>query len=428
MRKTAFLALLLTICLSAVAQTVTRDEAQRLSRENYPLIKRFHLIQQTEQFTLSNIAKGWLPQISADAQATWQSDVTSWPSGMKSLLESMGLNIKGLKKDQYKIGVSINQQVYDGGAIAAQKSTAKAQARVQEAENEVSLYAIRDRVDEIFFSVLLTDDRIALCKEKQTVLQSNEDKLGSMQRGGIATTADVDAVRAERLSARQQQTQLESTREALLAVLSLYVGREVGGVVRPQAPPAAIARDAAGRPEHTLFDLQQEQNSVQRRALRSGLMPRLGVFASGYYGYPGYNMFEDMMQHEWSLNGMIGAKLSWNIGALYTNKNDKQKLSVQRQDIENAREVFLFNTRLQSESESQTIRGYRKVLAEDDEIIRLRRNVRMAAESKLTHGIVDVNTLVQEISRENQAQLDRSQHETELLQHQYKLANVNGIQ
>ncbi len=418
-------ALLLTV-LMASAQTLTHEEAWRLARENYPLIRRYGLIRQTEQLTLSNIAKGWLPQVSAEAQATWQSSVAKWPDEVSALMKSLGADMKGLKQDQYQISLTVQQQVYDGGSTAAQKRVARSLAQVEEAQNDVDLYALRERVDDIFFSLLLTDDRIALCKEKQTVLQSNEDKLRSMVRGGVATEADVDAVRAERLASVQQQTQLDNTRETLLRVLSLYVGREVTAVERPVAPSAVTGGLSAGRPEHTLFDKQREQTLQQEKALRSGLLPRLGVFATGYYGYPGYNMFDDMRSHDWSWNAMVGARLTWDIGNLYTNKNDRRKLSTQRQDIENAREVFVFNNRLEQADESHTIGGYRKVLAEDDEIIRLRHNVRLSAESKLTHGIVDVNSLVQEITNENQARLDRSLHETELLQHQYKLLFVKG--
>ncbi len=425
MKKLYFVLCLVIGSLSVEAQTLTLDEAHRLARDNYPLVKRYNLISATEQITLSNIAKGWLPQVQAEAQATLQNRVMGWPDAMGGMFSQMGLDMKGLKKDQYKVGVTINQTIYDGGAIASQKQVAQAQTKVQVAQNDVDLYTLRERVDNIYFSLLLTDERIALSKEMQTTLQSNEDKLLAMARQGVATSADAEAVKAERLSAAQQQVQLETTRQALLQVLSAYVGQTVTAVTRPAAPAYSTTMQSS-RPELRLFNEQIALTQKQESSLRSGLMPRLSVFATGYYGYPGYNMFADMMSHNSSWNGMIGAKFSWNISSLYTNKNNKRKLQTQRQDIETARDTFLFNTDLQSRQESETIKGYRDLLAKDNEIIALRRSVRQSAESKLSHGVVDVNTLVQEITRENQAAINRSTHEIELLQHQYAMQRINN--
>ena len=150
-------------------------------------------------------------------------------------------------------------------------------------------------------------------------------------------------------------------------------------------------------------------------------MPRFGVFAQGFYGYPGYNVFEDMMHRQWSLNGMIGARLSWNIGALYTRKNDKAKLDVQRSMFNVQRDVFLFNNNLEKIQQSESIDRYRRLMADDEEIITLRSQVRKAAESKLRHGIIDVNDLLREINAENAARVQQSMHEIEMLKEMYEL-------
>ena len=144
-------------------------------------------------------------------------------------------------------------------------------------------------------------------------------------------------------------------------------------------------------------------------------MPRLSLFASGFYGYPGYNMFEDMMRHKCSLNAMVGARLTWNIGALYTRKNDKAKIELQRASAQNSRDVFLFNNRLEQAQQTDDIARYRQMVNTDEEIIQLRTSVRKAAESKLAHGIIDVNELVKEINAENAARVQQSIHQIEWL-------------
>ena len=400
--------------LMLVAQSL--EECQRAAEQNYPLIRQYDLIEKTTDLTVSNIMKGWLPQVSASAQATYQSDVASFPDRMQTLYDQFGLEMKGLKKDQYRVGIDISQTVYDGGAISSQAAIAREQGRVQAAQNEVNLYQVRQRVNEIYFALLLLEDQIRLNGDLQELLAGSEKKLASMEKGGIAAVSDYQNVKAERLNVVQQGVNLASQQRMLCTMLSTLCGIEVNDV---QKPPVVEIGTGNNRPEMRLFDSQLRLADAQEKALNAALLPKLGVFAQGFYGYPGYNMFEDMMRHEMSLNGMVGARLTWNIGALYTRKNDKAKLQLQRELTESNRDVFLFNSNLEQLQLTEEIARYRQLMADDDEIISLRSSVRKAAESKLSHGIIDVNDLVREINQENAAKVQRSMHEIQMLKKIY---------
>ncbi len=422
MNKRRFLTMAL-VSLTVAAQAQTLEECQRAAEQNYPLIRQYDLIEKTTDLTVSNIQKGWLPQISASAQATYQSDVMSWPDEMKSMMNQMGIDLKGLKKDQYRMGVDINQTVFDGGAINSQKQIAREQGKVQAAQTEVSLYQVRKRVNEMYFSLLMLDDQIRLNHDLQELLAGNEKKLTSMVKSGTAAESDLKNVKAERLNVIQQATNLESQRRMLQTMLGTFCGIEIKNVQKPAASDISATNN---RPEMRLFNSQLQLANAQEKALNAALMPRLSVFAQGYYGYPGYNMFEDMMRHDWSLNGMIGARLTWNIGALYTRKNDKAKIQLQRDLTENSREVFLFNSNLEQIQQNENIARYKKLMADDHEIISLRSSVRKAAESKLSHGIIDVNDLVREINQENAAKVQLSMHEIEMLKQIYDYKFTTG--
>ena len=201
-------------------------------------------------------------------------------------------------------------------------------------------------------------------------------------------------------------------------MLSTFCGIEIHEVTKPTDIEAS---GSGQRPELKAIDTQLRLADAQEKALDAALLPKLGVFAQGFYGYPGYNMFEDMMHHRWSLNGMVGARLTWNIGALYTRKNDKAKIQLQRESLETSRDVFLFNNNLEQIQHNEAIAQYRKLMADDEEIIALRTGVRKAAESKLSHGIIDVNDMVKAINSENAALVQRSMHEIELLKEIYNL-------
>lgn len=406
--------------LPMLAQGQTLDDCQQAAEKNYPLIQQYGLIEKTTQLTVANIQKGWLPQVSAQAQATYQSDVTAWPSEMKSMMSGMGIDMKGLTKDQYRVGIDVQQTIYDGGVIGSQKRIAREQGKVQAAQNEVHIYNVRKRVNEMYFGLLLIDEQIKLNTDLQTLLAGNERKLESMTKRGTAAESDLQSVKAERLNAVQKGTELASQKQMLQRMLSTFCGIEVNNIQKPQVK--ADGRNLATgnqRPELKVMDAQISVLNAQEKALNAALMPKVGVFAQGFYGYPGLNMFEDMMRHKWSLNGIIGARVTWNIGALYTRKNDKAKLQLQRDITENSREVFLFNNQLEQIQQCENVERYQKLMTDDDEIIALRQAVRRAAESKLAHGIIDVNDLVREINQENAACVQQSVHEIEMLKEIY---------
>ena len=406
--------------LPMLALGQTLEECQQAAEKNYPLIQQYGLIEKTTQLTVSNIQKGWLPQVSASAQATYQSDVVSWPSEMKAMMNGMGIDMKGLTKDQYRVNIDVQQTIYDGGAIGSQKRIAREQGKVQAAQNEVNIYNVRKRVNELYFGLLLIDEQIKLNNDLQMLLAGNESKLESMTKRGTAAESDLQNVKAERLNAVQKGTELASQKQMLQRMLSTFCGIEINNIQKPQVKVDGRSLTAVNqRPELKALDAQIGMLNAQEKALSAALMPKVGVFAQGYYGYPGLNMFEDMMCHKWSLNGIIGARVTWNIGALYSRKNDKAKLQLQRDMTENSREVFLFNNNLEQIQQNENIERYQKLMANDGEIISLRQAVRKAAESKLAHGIIDVNDLVREINQENAACVQQSVHEIEMLKEIY---------
>ena len=412
------------IMMATAIQAQTLEECQLAAEKNYPMIKQYDLISQTTQLTVKNIMKGWLPQIAIAAQATYQSDVTSWPESMKATLQQLGINMKGLSKDQYKVGIDLQQTIYDGGTISSMRSIARQEEKVQKAQVETNLYQVRKRVNEMYFSLLLLNEQIKLNDDVKALLLSSEKKLASMLKGGTIATSDFENIKAERLSVEQQNESLKSQQQMLQHLLSTFCGIKVSNVQKPAPFKTTISMNK--RPEMLLFDNQLQLSSVKEKALNSQVRPKLGIFAQGFYGYPGLNMFEDMMNRKWSLNGMVGVKLSWSIGALYSLKNDKAKLRLQREMTENAREIFLFNNQLEEIQQNENIKRYHTMKKTDDEIIMLRTNIRKAAESKLSHGIIDINNLLREINNENAAKIQQTIHDIKMLKEMYNLKYTNN--
>ncbi len=425
LRKVFLLTGMAAMSFCANAQ-LTLDECQRMAEENYPLLRQYDLVRQSTEYTVRNINRGYLPQLTLTGQATLQSDVMALPDALTGMLAQQGRTPLGLDKDQYRIAIDLNQTIYDGGNIAAQRRMAQAQGDVELAQTEVSMYEVRDRVNNLYFGILLIEDKLRLNAELQTLLQSNSDKLAHLYNNGVAMESDANMVRAEYLKAKQQGIELESMKEAYVRMLAVFTAKSPEEIHSLQKPVATlpVADVGVNRPELRLFDAQLQHNDARRKMLDSGLMPRLSFFAQGYYGYPGYDMFNDMFDHDLTLNGIIGVRMSWNISKLYTHKTELRKLDVARSNIETARSTFLFNNSLLSTQEAANINRYRRMMTEDEEIITLRTSIRESAEAKLEHGIIDVTNLMQYITQENQARIDKSSHEIEMLKHIYELKHT----
>ena len=422
MRTKFIVAILLILASTTTAQTL--EECQKAAEKNYPLIKQYGLIAQTTELTVSNIQKEWLPKIAVSAQATYQSNVVAWPERIQSIYQQMGLTMKGLKKDQYKMAIDLQQTLYDGGTIASKQAIARQEAKVQEAENQTKLYQVHHRVNEMYFALLLLNEQIKLNNNVKSLLLASENKLVAMVKSGTAATSDLDNVKAERLSAEQQYTSLKAEQQMLQHILTTFCGIKVENVQKPM--PVSIDTLTNNRPELQLFNSKLKLSEAQEKALNTRLHPTLALFAQGYYGYPGMNMFNDMIDHKWRLNGIVGVKLSWNVGALYTRKNDKARLRLQRELIENERKVFLFNNSMEQIRQNSNINRFKTMMQTDKEIIALRTNVRKAAESKLLHGIIDVNSLLREINNENAAKVQWAIHEIDMLKEMYNLKYTNN--
>ena len=418
MRKKLLLLSVLAVLFPAVrAQSL--EECRQAAEHNYPIIRQYDLIARTTELTVRNIQKAWFPQISVTAQGSYQNKVTAWPENLQGLFSQMGLQLQGLSRDQYKVGIDVRQTLFDRGTIGSRREIARGEGAVQAAQTEVDLYKIGQRVHEMYFALLLLDEQLRLNADANALLRSNEQQLAAMLKSGTASAGDFENVKAERLSAEQQQTELLSQRQTLQRLLSLFCGIPVDSIRRPAVPNLPSGENK--RPELRLFDCRLQLTDAQEKALDAQLLPQLGLFAQGYYGNPGLNIFEDMMKRRWSWNGIAGLKLTWNLSALYTHRNEKSKLRVQRELIENARQQFLFNNRLDETQQSENVRRFRAIAQRDGEIIALRTAVRKAAESKLAHGIIDVNGLLREINKENAAKTQQAIHEIDMLKAMYDL-------
>lgn len=387
------------------------------ARANYPLIKQYGLIEKTKEYNLSNAAKGYLPQVTFSAQATYQSDVTEIPINLDAI-GLTGVEIPSVSQDQYKMELALSQTLWDGGAIRSERKTLRTQAEVDQRDMDVSMYAINERVNQLYFGVLLAEAQLEQNKVLQAELRRSCEQVSSYIKNGIAQQSDLDAIRVDLLKAKQTEAQFEHIKRAYREMLSRLIGEEIGEETRLVKPEAVRPLTKENnRPELELYQAQIRNLRAQDSRITAGMMPKLGLFVTGGYGKPGLDMFEDKFKAYY----LAGVKLSWNLGSLYTVKDDRRKIQASIRAIETQRETFLFNTSLDVAQRDASIDKYVAQLRYDDEIIALRGSVRRASEAKMANGTLSGTDLTRDIHAEQSAIQDKILHEIELLMAIYNL-------
>ncbi|MBO7277424.1 MAG: TolC family protein [Bacteroidales bacterium] len=409
------------VLLGLQLHSQTLEECHRLAKENYPEIKRYELIDKSEQYNIKNALMAWAPQINISGQATYQSATPTYPEVFDAFLALSGIDMLGIDKFQYKAAIDVNQTIWDGGYSKANLDIAKADAKAEKKQNEISLYDLQSRVNDIYFGVLVLEERKAQTENLIEILESNLNRMKVYQKNDIAMQSDVDAIEVELLSAKQNLAQITSSLKSFRQMLEIFIGQKLKDEKLQRPAMIEIANQTSNRAELQLFDLQKEKLSSQRKVINSSLMPHFSLFGQVYYGYPGLDMFKSMIENSPDLNAIAGIRMSWNLGGFYTRKNSLNKISIAERQIEIQKDVFLFNTSLQLSQNNSEIERLKQALEDDEKIIDLRRSIRIAAESKMENGLIDATELLQKINEESISLINRSQHEIELLQNIYKI-------
>lgn len=414
MKRVVFGILFLLATVLAQAQ-ISLEACQKKTHENYPLVRQYGLIEKTKEYNLSNASKGNLPQFLLSGKGTYQSEVT------KMGIQIPGVEMKPLSKDQYQVMLEMQQNIWDGGNIRTQRELAKTTSDVDREKLSVDMYALTERVNDLFFGILMLDEQL-----KQNVLLQEElgrtfRQVSAYVENGVGNSADLDAVRVEQLNTTQKRTELLASRTAYVKMLSLFTGESIADdatFAKPEGE-APVPSITAGiyRPEMLWFEAQDGKLKVNEEALKVRNHPRLSLFAQGAYGNPGLNM----LKNEFTPYYVAGVRLAWNFGGLYTLRNDKKLIEASRQQLFSNRDVFLFNTELQATQQNSSIQSVRTLMQKDDEIISLRINIRKAAEAKVANGTLTVTDMLREITSESLAKQTKALHEVQLLMTIYQL-------
>jgi outer membrane protein TolC len=421
--RRVILGLFLLLCCSAVQsqekKQLTLEECYRRAEANYPLTRQRALIQKTRDYTIANIAKGVYPQLNVNGQATYQSAVTSL-----SLPPTLGIPFSiALPKDQYNLHGEVSQTLTGFGINKQQRVISATDAQLQEENLNTDLYALKDRVNQLYFGALLIDGQLEQNELAAKDIRTGINNVQAAIQNGTDFKSSLNKLQAELLKTEQHTVELSASREAYTDMLGLFIDAPIDSTTELAKPDAPMTADSVSRPELRAYDLQLNSYAEQLRLTRLNLYPQLNAFFQGGYGKPNPVNF---LSTQWSGYYLTGLRLTWTIGGAYTYKKDRL-ISKNNQDMVLAqRNTFLFNTTQTMRQEDADIRKYRKLIQSDDAIVTLRESVSQSSALQLQNGVITANDYLLDVNAANQARQDRVVHEIQLLSTQYNHKTTSG--
>jgi outer membrane protein TolC len=395
--------LVLTTYISYSQNTINLETCYEGLNANYPLVKQHIILNHQNETELSAIKTQALPQLKLNAQATYQSDVTEVP------IPNTG--IEPLNNDQYRATLTANQLIYAGGKIKASQDLQNTINERKKQEVTVSLYQLKQRVNQLYFSILLMDDYAKLLGLRKAQLTSKLNEVKSGIENGLLLPTSDKVIEAELLKILQQIQEANNNKSKLINSLADFTGISIQMETQFEKPFLSIDDNSnLLRPEIGLFDLQKEEIEQQQNIVSKSLWPELKGFATGGYGNPGLNMLENNFRSFY----IIGLNINWNVFDWNTNKKQRQVLDYNKELIKNQEEVFRLTNNIALNEQYKEIETLESSIAIDQQLISLQKEVVNAYESQLTYGVITTSEYITELTKLYETENLYNQHNTQL--------------
>jgi outer membrane protein TolC len=410
---------------SQEVQQLSLTECYKLTRESHPYYQDRQRIQENSNLKLQNIRTQWLPQLNANAQATYQSDAIKldmvFPTGQNQPPKEIKFESS---RDQYKATIDINQMLYDGGSVAAQKQITNSSLESDLLQNESDLHQLVEQVNQVYFGLLLYKSNIRLLENVGSTLLLRQKTIEAALKNGTLQESDLDNIKIEILKNQQQIEELKLSYSSGISVLSELAGKKFNDSLKIEMPEVDIP-DTGAFQRAELKNLEAQKTSIgfTDKLTQSQRMPRVYAFAQGGYGRPGLNMLDN----NFATFYIVGVNFKWNIWDWNTTSRNRQSLAIQRDMLDSRRQAIEKNLRISLDNSKSRIEQLEKSLKTDAAIVDLRKNVTQRSSAKLEQGIMVASDYINDLNAETQANITMLTHKVQLAQEKVNYLTIKGI-
>lgn len=396
--------------------TLTLDYCQKSAIENYPLTKGKQFLLLANKMKIESLNTNYLPRLNLNSQATYQSDVT------KISLDIPGIQLPSPPKDRYDLSIEISQTLFDRAMTKKLKKLEEMNLSVDTLKIEVDLYALKEKVNTIFFGILVLQENEKLLNMISAELGKKITMAESGVRNGILIISELDLLKVEKLKIDQQKDETTQHRYASIEMLGKYLNQPLPNGVSFRKPVYFEKEEINNRPELKLFEAQINKIETSIEVLHSKHQPKIGAFAQTGYGQPGLNMLSENFNAYY----LAGVKLTWNIFDWKQTTKEKQILKNNQQIIGSQKETFNKNIDIALTNLNASVSRLRNLIETDKEIIELRSRITRKYSSQLENGIISSSEYITQLIAETQARINHQIHEIQLLQELNNILFIKG--
>lgn len=400
-------------------QELSLDSCQSMARKNHPLLRQAGIIDQISELRQQNIQLSNLPQFDLTARASWQSDVTK-----------LALNVPGfagpepLSKDQYKAYVDIRQKLFDGGTAKKRGELEEADRLVSKQQNETELYKIKETVNTLYFNALIIQENLRIVDLKKKTLDERVKIVSSAVNNGVSLPNELDQLRAEKLLAEQQETELKSTRQTTWALLEIVTGTIISEQTTFSKPTLATIdlNYELKRPELMLFKLQQSKLDKSDEVLANARKPYVYAFGQAGYGRPGLNMLDNNFA-DWY---MVGAGLSWNIWDWHKTRRDRSSVKLQKDIINTNIDNFNRSIKMSLTQEENNTQKLKNLISSDEQLVAIKEQISKRSAVALENGTITSADYIRDLNAALQAKANLETRKVQLIQATVNYQTIKG--
>ena len=389
-------------------------QLQDSARANYPIIQQYDLINQATEYNISNANKAYLPQFEITLIGGVINGLPTF-----SLGEETGTNLNLITVAQ------LNQVIWDGGMTKARKEIIQANSNIETAQLDVQMYDIKQKVNDLFFGILLIQEQLKQVALLQENLEINKKRVQAGFDNGVAYASDLDEIEVEVINADQKITELKYAQEAYLSMLALMTHVELNEnsqLLKPEIP-IALTTSPINRPELLVFKNQRSLMESQTKINKSMLYPKIGLLGFATFIQPGVDFGPS------SINNIFvgGLSLSWRIGGLYKNGNNKKLITVNQQKINVQEQTFLYGLNLEMNKSKNEVTKYQNLLERDQKLIELKTNIKNSYQTKYDNGVATMSDLLNRMNDENLANQNKILHEIQWMNAWFTYQTLTGL-
>ncbi|RGJ00771.1 TolC family protein [Bacteroides xylanisolvens] len=321
---------LLFLGLTARAQQpYLSREAYRDKVEAYSQILKQQKLKTMASTEARKIAHtGFLPKIDINADGTLNmSDLNAWN-------EPVG----EYRNHTYQGVFIVSQPLYTGGALNAQHKIAKADERLNQLNEELTIDQIHYQSDAVYWNASASQAMLQAADKYQSIVKQQYDIIQDRFNDGMISRTDLLMISTRLKEAELQYIKARQNYTLALQKLNILMGEEPNNPVdslytidTASAPVQILSLENVlqRRADYESTEVNIMKSQAQRKAALSQFNPQLNMYFSGGWATATPNLGYDV-----SFNPIVGINLNIPIfrwGARFkTNRQQKAYISIQK--------------------------------------------------------------------------------------------------